>query len=251
MRLAIIPVGRFDSDWSVLSPDAPPGRRVQIPVYSYLVETGEGRILFDTGCSHQCRVDPVALLGEDTVPVLTPELQPADHISAQLAALGIDLQDIDMVVNSHLHFDHAGGNEAFTQHRFGVQADEWQAALTDRESYPDLSFQPADASRVTLFDGDTELAPGLHLIATPGHTPGHQSLIVELRDGPFIITSDAVYTRAHFSLDNIGASHDRDQARASLKRLMELVDDGARPFFSHDPDQVVLEGWKLAPFWYE
>lgn len=251
MKLAILPVGQFDSDWSVLSPDQIPGRRVRIPVYSYLIETGQGRILFDTGCSHHCRTDPASLLGEDTVPVLTPKLRPADHIEEQLQAIGVPIEDIDMVVNSHLHFDHAGGNEAFRKHHFGIQAEEWQAAETDREAYPDPAFRPDSASRVTTFAGDTELAPGLQLIFTPGHTPGHQSLLVELNDGPVIITSDAVYTRSHFSPDHIGASYDRDRARQSLQRLVDLVKDGARPFFSHDPEQVTLEGWKLAPFRYQ
>lgn len=251
MKLAILQVGQFDSDWSVLSPEETAGKRVRIPVYSYLVETGQGRILFDTGCSHQCRRDPKALLGEDTVPLLTPELRPSDHIEAQLKALGVPIEDIDMVVNSHLHFDHAGGNEAFKNHHFGIQAQEWRAAEIDRDAYPDPAFHPHPDSRVTLFEGDTELAPGLQLIFTPGHTPGHQSLLVELNDGPVLITSDAVYTRSHFSPDHIGASHDRDRAQESLYRLLDIVKDGARPFFSHDPDQAILEGWKCAPNWYQ
>lgn len=252
MRLTIIPVGFIDSDESVLSPHAESGQhRLHIPIYAYLLKTRDSLILFDTGCSHQYRIDPAGLLGEDTVPYLTPALTPEDHISAQLTKLDLTPSDIDLVVNSHCHFDHAGGNEAFPTNHFGIQKAEYQAALSDTDTYPDPAFRPGDPSRLTLYQGDTELAPGLTLVSTPGHTLGHQSLLVELSDRAVLITSDAVYTRAHFSPDHLGAAKDSDQARASLKRLMRLAQDGARPFFSHDPEQVAAEDWKLAPGFYE
>jgi N-acyl homoserine lactone hydrolase len=250
MTLTIIPVGFFDSDLSVLSPNAAPGQRLRIPVYSYLIRTTHSLILFDTGCSHQCRTDPVGLLGEETVPYLTPELTPDDHISAQLQKLGLTAGDIDLVVNSHCHFDHAGGNEVFVSTLIAMQQAEYDAAASDREAYPDLAYHPADRSRLTLFHGDTELEPKVALIFTPGHTLGHQSLLLELSDRAVLITSDAVYTRAHFSIDCLGAAKDTDLAQKSLKRLLEIVQDGARPFFSHDPDQAAQEGWKLAPYEY-
>lgn len=251
MKLAILPVGFFDSDYSVLSPDAPEGTRMKIPVYSYLVDTEQGLILFDTGCSHQCRTDPAGLLGADTVPYLTPLLHPGDHIEQQLARLNIRPENIDLVVNSHCHFDHAGGNEAFPTNHFGIQKAEWDAAQSDREMYPDLAFRPSPEARLTLFEGDTALARGVDLVFTPGHTPGHQSLRVELSSGAILITSDAVYTRDHFSVDHLGASFDSDLARSSVTRLLTLTQDGDRPFFSHDPDQPSQEGWRFAPYWYE
>ncbi|PSR21859.1 MAG: hypothetical protein C7B45_09220 [Sulfobacillus acidophilus] len=250
MTLTIIPVGFFDSDWSVLSPDAAPGRRLRIPVYSYLIRTAHSQILFDTGCSHQCRVDPAGLLGDDTIPYLSPELTPDDHISAQLQKLGLVPKDIDLVVNSHCHFDHAGGNEAFISNHIAMQSAEYEAAASDRQAYPDLAYRPADPARLTLLHGDTDLEPKVTLIFTPGHTLGHQSLLLELSDRAVLITSDAVYTRAHFSTDCLGAAQDPDLARKSLKRLLEMVQDGARPFFSHDPDQAVQEGWRLSPYEY-
>lgn len=250
MTLTIIPVGFFDSDVSVLSPTAPPGERLRIPVYSYLIRTADSLILFDTGCSHQCRTDPVTLLGADTVPYLTPELVPDDHIAAQLRRLALVPDDIDLVVNSHCHFDHAGGNEVFASSQFGMQKAEYEAAATDRQTYPDLAYRPPDTTRLTLFQGDVKLSPQVTLVFTPGHTVGHQSLLLELSDRAVLITSDAVYTRAHFAIDRLGAAKDPALARQSLKRLLEMVQDGARPFFSHDPDQAAQEGWRLAPYEY-
>lgn len=251
MRLSILPVGFFNVDEAVFTgAEQMTGRRLKGPVYSYLLRTKDSLILFDTGCSHQCRTDPRSLLGDEGLDALLPQLTPDDHIEAQLKALNLTPSAIDLVVNSHCHFDHAGGNEAFKSSTFGMQEAEYQAALTDSDTYPDPAFRPAPSARLTLYSGDTELCPGATLISTPGHTAGHQSLLVELSDRSVLITSDAVYRRIHFSPDNVGASKDRVQARASVERLMALAQDGARPFFSHDPDQVREEGWKLAPDYY-
>lgn len=251
MKFTIIPVGQFDSSLSVLSPEDTSNRRETIPVYSYLLETAQGLILFDTGCSHQCRTDPVRLLGADTVPLLTPLLKDTDHIGAQLARLGYEPADIDLVVNSHCHFDHSGGNEIFSTQEFGIQKTEWEAAANNRDSYPDLAYRPPSTNRLTLYEGDVDLLPDVHLLYTPGHTLGHQSLLVELNEGPILITSDAVYTRDHFTLDHIGASANVELATASLRRLIEVANHGARPFFSHDPQQVRIEQWNLAPAFYQ
>lgn len=251
MTLTIIPVGFFDSDEAVLSPQQELGqKRLKIPVYAYLIRDAQSLILFDTGCSHRCRTDPIGLLGADTVPYLTPQLAPEDHITAQLARLNLRPDDIDLVVNSHCHFDHAGGNESFEHAEFAMQRAEFESAQMDTEAYPDKAFRPAPTARLTLFENDTQITQGATLLFTPGHTPGHQSLLVELSQQSILITSDAVYTRDHFSPDNVGASHDLDQARASVSRLISVVKDGARPFFSHDFSQLAREHWELAPYSY-
>lgn len=251
MQLTIIPVGHIEADDAALSPELTPGgHRQKIPVYAYLVRTDSSLILFDTGCSMQYQTDPVSLLGADGARELTPAMTPNDYIQARLDQLRVSTEDIDLVINSHWHFDHAGGNGAFPHAEFAVQEAEYQAAQIHHDIYPDPAAQPGPEARLTLWQGDQQIAPGLMVLSTPGHTPGHQSLLVELSSQTVLVTSDAVYTRRHFDPDHLGAAHDPEKARASVLRLIDCARQGARPFFSHDPRQAAEEGWKLAPFTY-
>lgn len=249
MRVFIMPLGRFDLDVGTLTPGDASGRRAKAPVYAYLVECAAGLVLMDTGCSTALARNPRSILG-DEVDSLTPEMGEADHILAQLAGLGYGPSDVDLVVNSHLHFDHAGANNCFPNAEFWCQAAEWEAVAAHPQHYPDPGWDPGPKARRRGLRGDTDVAVGVRLISTPGHTPGHQSLLVEADDGPLLFTSDAVYTRAHFNAEHLGAAVDRTQARASVVRLMELAREGARPFFSHDPVQASIEAWRLAPAFY-
>jgi N-acyl homoserine lactone hydrolase len=250
MRVWILPVGRFDILPAVLTPGDSSRTRLDIPVYAYLLDLGSTLMLFDTGCSHQLASSPRDILG-DEVEALTPRMGPADHIRAQLAQIGFKPDDVSLVVNSHLHFDHAGGNEAFGQAEFWMQRAEWEAAASSPEHYPDPAWRPLTGRAIRWLDGDTPVGQGVTLLATPGHTPGHQSLWVEVEHGPPIVfCGDAVYTAAHFDPDHVGASVDRGQAARSVERLRQLAASGARPFFSHDPDQARREGWRLSPAFY-
>lgn len=251
MRFWILPVGRFNVDATVLDPGANPGHRFFIPVYAYLIETANGLLLFDTGCSTDCRLAPQELLGDEFSEVLTPDLTPDDMIQAQLSRLGFGVTDIDLVMNSHLHFDHAGGNQQFAHNRFMIQQKEWEAMDSDPTQYLDSAASAIDRTRLTLIDGDTLVDTGVNLLSTPGHTLGHQSLLIETSTGPLVITSDAVYTREQFNPDHLGASTDPELARSSVSRLIDVVQvTKARPFFSHDPYQARQENWHIAPFFY-
>lgn len=252
MQFWILPVGEFDIDASVLDPNRAVGHRFSIPVYAYLIRTANGLILFDTGCSEDCRVRPRELLGDEFSQVLVPKLTADDMIPAQLARIGFGVQDVDLVINSHLHFDHAGGNREFPNHRFMIQKEEWEALTKDPGQYLDPAAAAINATALSLVSGDATVDTGVSLLSTPGHTLGHQSLWVETSTGPLLITSDAVYTREQFDPDQVGASTDPELAQSSVARLVDLVEHtGARPFFSHDPAQAHLEDWRIAPLFYE
>lgn len=252
MRLWILPVGTFSADETVLDPQCEPGNILNIPVYAYLIDSPNGLFLFDTGCSNHCRTDPRGLLGQEFSQLLQPRLVPDDYIIAQLGKIGFAPDDIDGVINSHLHFDHGGGNSAFNRHKFVIQRSEWAAATSDREQYPDTAALAIDTEQLHLVDGDYRLDTRLYTISTPGHTEGHQSLVVELSDGPIVLTSDAVYTRRQFHPDNIGTATNPAQAQLSVARLLQVTKTlNARPFFSHDPFQVTQESWRLSPGFYQ
>jgi N-acyl homoserine lactone hydrolase len=211
------------------------GERVQIPVGCYLVRTSDAAILFDTGLSPRAvpgllRSDPLARFTE------------ADRLVHRLEALDLAPTDIDLVVLSHLHYDHAGGIELVSRAELVVQQDEYAYA-----HYPAGFFAPfyyrknfdVPGRRWRLLDGDAELAPGLTVLRTDGHTPGHQSLLVELpRTGPVILTGDACYWREHLEAERVpGVVWNPTLAMHSIKRLKTLARLlRARIFPGHDPE---------------
>jgi N-acyl homoserine lactone hydrolase len=138
--------------------------------------------------------------------------------------------DVRLVINTHLHFDHCGQNAVFKHAPFYVQRTELDRAR--REARPLADWFDFAGARFELLDGDAEIAPGIRVIATPGHTVGHQSVAVE-GDGEEVLIGDAAYTPALY-LDPDSAELPRGQAAdraawsASLKRL-----HGARPQHVH------------------
>ncbi|MBL8582946.1 MAG: N-acyl homoserine lactonase family protein [Rhizobiaceae bacterium] len=227
-----------------------PGGEVRFPVYSILVEHAEGRFLIDTGYDY----DHVMKV----LPFEKPMQSKDQTIPGALALLGLEPKDIGVVVNSHFHFDHCGGNKYFPHakkicHRLEVQ----QAANCqpfEHLGYSDLTFsveaaesrgqaaqiQNGQTKANTTFegiDGDIELAKGVKLISTPGHSIGHYSLLVEFgKRKPILFTIDAAYTQK--SLETLcQASFHIDPVKGveSMRRVKKLAEDHeAELMFSHD-----------------
>jgi glyoxylase-like metal-dependent hydrolase (beta-lactamase superfamily II) len=222
------------------------GGDLAVPVPAYLIAHPKGRVLFDSGMHTATQTDAIGRLG-GLSKVFDVSFAPGEEVSRRLETLEVDASRVAFLVNSHLHFDHAGGNDQIPNARWVVQRREWEAAQDDDVAAANgfASHDYDHGHEQMLVDGEHDLFGDGSVVCLPtfGHTPGHQSLRVALRAGPVILTADACYFRK--TLEQLALPpvfHDREQMLASLHRLRAWRDAGARLFFGHDPEQ-----WKEVP----
>ncbi len=241
--------GYIELDRASMLSDLPPGQPWTVPVLSFLVHHPRGRLLFDTGVHCRARLDSLARLGPERVKRLTVKSREGDDVVPQLGALGLAPDDVRYVANSHLHFDHCGGNEFFPHATFLVQRAELEAAR--RPGFlPRYSPSPIDfdhALDYRMLDGEHDVFGDgtVVLLPTYGHTPGHQSLLVRAGKGaPLVCAADACYTRENMDRDVLpNVLWDGAVMRESLAALRKLRDGaGATIFYGHDPAQ-----WETTP----
>jgi 4-pyridoxolactonase len=211
------------------------GTPVRIPAYSVLVEHDDGLFLFDTGfdLAHTERVLPFEL----------PEQTPEQTIPAQLALCGFEPSDVTTLINSHLHFDHVGGNKHLPETKVVVHARELAQARNHEPfeffGYSDKTWDGPDRRFVPV-TGDLEFAKGLFLYETPGHTVGHYSLLVKAGSDtkPMLFAFDVVYTGTALERGvQPGFHHDPVAGVRSIRRIKALAEEhGADVYFSHDMD---------------
>jgi glyoxylase-like metal-dependent hydrolase (beta-lactamase superfamily II) len=194
-------------------------------VMGYAVRHSAGVLVFDTGFG----------FGNEE---LEATYHPVGrHIGDALAEVGVAIDEVTAVVNCHLHADHAGQNGAFPGVPIHVQPAEWELAHTPDHTILDWIEAPGTIYRQTA--GDHEVAPGIRIIATPGHTPGHQSLVVAT-----ILAGQACYTVGEWisdpdALEGRSGANDREAYDRSIERLRAL--DPVRLHFGHDRQAWVAE----------
>ena len=154
----------------------------RMPIYVHLIDHPDGRVLVDTGLT---ALHPEAA---DMDPRILPWHEPP----------AFDAASVDLVVNTHLHYDHVGGNHLFPGRPIYVQRREWdEAHATD---FTILEWVDAPGLTYTQIDGDHELLPGVRLLSAPGHTDGSQVVVVDTGPRPTVICGDtAVF---HHQLDH-------------------------------------------------
>lgn len=240
MELFILSLGEACIDkGAVISPGVDDGKRVHIPIPAYLIRTDDGKnILVDTGMHRVHVTDPeYTFRGTPTGDVLLPSMRQEDLLERRLAEIGLTVEDITHVINTHLHFDHAGNNELFTHRPIYVQRGHHEAA-TDNPVFPNEYWNLPDLE-YELIEGDTEIFPGIEAILTPGHAPYHQSLLIRLPEtGNVLICSDAIYCQDNLDFEAWGGQADPEAARVSAARLVQLArDENAMMIYGHDPAQ--------------
>ncbi len=224
------------------------GVRVRFPVYSVLIEHPDGLFMFDTGydLDHVNRV----------LPFEEPVQEPSQTLPEQLKLCDHAPEDVHVLINSHLHFDHVGGNRFLTSAKTVLHAKELEEGRNpqpfERLGYSDESFDHEGARFETVEGDDVEVAKGLRLFETPGHTIGHYSLLVEL-DGrrPLLFAADASYTMESLEREIQSGFHiDPVAGVRSIRRVKELAEQyDAEIFVSHDME--AFKGYKVAPGYYE
>lgn len=211
-----------------------------VPVPAFLIDHPKGRALFDTGLHVDAQTDPDTRLGR-LAPFHTVHFNPGEEIRTRLAQVGCAAEQVDIVINSHLHFDHCGGNEQLPNATLLVQRREWEAAH-DGELIERVYYDPQDydhGHRVHLVDGEHDVFGDGSVVCVPthGHTPGHQSLRIRAGGDDLVLTGDACYLRR--TLDDLHlptAVFDREQMLTSLHRLRALRDRGTLVVTGHDPE---------------
>jgi glyoxylase-like metal-dependent hydrolase (beta-lactamase superfamily II) len=214
---------------------------IRLPIPAYLIEHPEGTALFDTGMHPDCQHDPAGRVGERTAGLFEFDFHPGEEISARLEAVGRDPAKIDLVINSHFHFDHVGGNALVPNATMLVQRREWDAGM-DPDSAAKRGFNPRDfdlGHKLRLIDGEHDVFGDGSVVCLPtyGHTPGHQSLKLRLASGDIVLAADSCYfcrTLRERRLPRF--AYDREAMLVALDRLEALEKAGARVFFGHDPD---------------
>jgi len=199
-------------------------------VVAYAIRHVEGIFLFDTGfATDGPELDEFYVRWQ---------VKPRD-LDEVFAEAGIDAQEVTAIANCHLHLDHSGQNARFPAIPIYVQRAEWTAAHEPDYTYlPSIEFP--GASYIQL-DGEVEPRPGLRILPTPGHSPGHQSLVVDTRDGLLLLAGQAVYSQGEWigipgAREGESVARDGDAYRASVARLRALRPK--RVLFGHD-----RQGW--------
>ena len=213
-----------------------------VPVPGYLIQADDGaNVLVDTGY-------PLAYVEHPPGPQgplgLRVEMRPEDHVLSRLASVGLRPEDIDYLICTHFDEDHAGNHDLFPGAELVVQRRHYETARAGHaRSAPVRAHWDAPGLRYRLVDGDTTLLPGVELLDTTGHVPGHQSVLVRLPEtGPVLLTIDAVphssmtdaETRVVFPTDE-----DEAETRASTAKIAEVVRrEGVRlTVYGHDAQQ--------------
>jgi N-acyl homoserine lactone hydrolase len=213
-----------------------------IPIVCYLGQTDDGKnILIDTGLP-------------EIIPEEQAEFVNGHGVLEQLATIGLQPGDIDTVISTHYDFDHSGNHGAFTRAKYFVQRTHYEDAPGNPRYALTRSEWDQPMERIQLVDGDMELLPGLELIETSGHVPGHQSVLLRLpKTGVVLLTIDAVPFGESFvrDLPDDGSNPDAAAIRASTNKLLDLVEreQVELVIFGHDPEQ--WKGLKKLPAYYE
>lgn len=236
------------------------GQMIDAPILAYLIETANGRILYDAGCDYSKINDPARCAhyyNPDVFHFGAPVMNEELRIPSYLSRLGLTPADIDVIFIGHLHFDHAGGLGELKRCGCGaevhVQKDELEAALSGKDA---ACFEDDFAGHCPLHvvEGEYDLTAGVRAISTPGHTAGHMSMWVELPKGrPVLLAGDAADLMENID-DEVAPGgcwqHQYERAVDSIRKLKRIATkENAQIWPNHD--FAFYRGLQPFPRWHE
>ena len=221
--------------------------RIQLGMRCLLIEHDIGPVLIDTGAGNKETEKFYEIYAVENRGERGPTA-----LEDGLFEIGVRPEDVALVINTHLHFDHAGGNmvletdgrlrPAFANARYVVQSGEYAFATHTNErtagSYFPHNFVPlADANRYDFIEGNREIVSGIRSVHTPGHTPWHQSLLLESDGARALYLGDIIPTTAHLPLPWIMGYDVEPLVTLETKRriLKRAVEEDWLVVFEHDP----------------
>lgn len=224
--------------------------RIPLAMRCLLVETPDALVLIDNGAGNKENEKFIDIYGIDNA-ASDPGRFPT-RIEEALAALGFAADDVDIMLDTHLHFDHAGGNTratedggielSFPRARYVAQRGEleWSRIRNERiqASYLPHNIEPVvDAGRMDLIEGDVEVVPGVRVMRTPGHTPHHQSVLITSAGETACFLADVIPTSAHLPLPWIMGYDVEPLVTLESKRtlLARAREEQWLLVFEHDP----------------
>jgi len=246
MRMWQLSVGQLELDKGFLTAMVDVGKRIKIPVPAYLIQHPRGLVLFDTGMNVEVSDGNCAnYWGQGLCGAFTAIQGRDEVIDRQLRNLGFTPDDVTHVVYSHFHLDHAGNIKMFPKARHVVQKAElktaWWPEKFQRAAYVLKDYDGTRDYDFVQLEGDFDLFGdgSLLLLDTQGHTQGHQSLQVNLKNtGTVLLAADAVYTAENEAGVIPGITWNTNASMRAIDRLKQIRDatQGAL-WYSHDPAQ--------------
>jgi glyoxylase-like metal-dependent hydrolase (beta-lactamase superfamily II) len=236
--------GMIELDRSSFFSDVAPGTRITIPVMCFLISHPRGHVLVDTGVHRQARTDPVGRMGERRASLFGMRSAPTDEVVSQLALLGLAPSDVRYVVNSHLHFDHCGGNEFFLLDLPGPARGDGRGPPRARRQSHAVHAERHRLRPPSTTSSSTRARP---LRRRPGRPPAdlrpHARAPVGARargqGTELVLTADACYTRENMDRDILPTVlWDPTEMSRSLGALRNWRDKkGATVIYGHDAAQ--------------
>lgn len=229
-----------------------PTEKVPLPVFTYLIEGGEKLVLVDTGMAWTERANAYHHPGSWQ--------EPGQDIESLLAGVGYKTTDIDIIIFTHLHWDHIFYLEKFPNARLIVHKREYDFAMDPIPLYfksyeaPELGVvSPLTGRTFETVEGETEIIPGVRVFESFGHSPGHQSVEVDTEAGKYICAGDSIFVlgnlnpipELHYNITPPGRFYNIVEAWKSIENQKARAQDSSFLLLSHD--LVLLDRIKETP----